>query len=74
MFRDDTDAILTWITKEGDPAILLDYWSIDPATTYVVALMGIDGKMITQTFYTNIKQALRAYADLLPEGGDNGNV
>jgi hypothetical protein len=66
MFRDDIDGLLVWVAKEGDPAIVFDYWSVDPEPSYVVMLQSVNGNMVTQTRYDDAKQALRAFAELMP--------
>jgi hypothetical protein len=62
MFRDDIDGLLVWVAKEGDPAIILEadndkYW---------VRLVNTDGDIVTQTRYDSVKQALHAFAELMP--------
>jgi hypothetical protein len=62
MFRDDIDGLLVWVAKDGDPAIVFDRWGAG----YVVVLQSVNGNMVTQTRYDNAKQALHAFAEMLP--------
>jgi len=68
MFRTDTDGLLVWVTKEGDPALIFDQWYEGSTSPYnwVVAIRSTDGDMVTQTRYKSAKEALHAFVELLP--------
>lgn len=65
--RGDIDGDLIWVTKVGDPALVLEEDYVD-ITKFWVKLLTSDGKLVTQTRYDTLKQALLAFVENLPEG------
>jgi hypothetical protein len=62
MLRDDIDGILVWTATDKEPAIVLER----DGAYYWIRVIGVSGKTVVQTQYDTLKQALHAYAELLP--------